>query len=545
MFDSVGSVFAQRSFADLGTPLSDVTFCVVDLETTGGSAVDSAITEIGAVKVRRGEVLGTFQTLVDPGRPVPAFIRLLTGITDDMLIEAPEIAAVLPSFLEFVGGSVIVAHNARFDVSFLNASLISAGYRVLSNRVVDTAMLARKVLAGETPNNKLSTLSTLLRCAHQPCHRAYADVLATIDVLHHLIERVAGFGVTTLEDLLAVSSTRLDGTFSKIGLANDLPRAPGVYRFLGANGNTLYVGKAADVRARVRSYFYGDPRRKIRDLLRETHAIAIEPHHSVLEAEVAEARAIARELPPYNRAGKRASQWYLKLSLNGSAPKLAPARSPRDGRDFYLGPFGSARVVRTMIDGLRDAFSIHRCSDPARCRGCAFLEIGTCAGPSIAQRDEMRRAAAAILANPSSVVEPLRRRMWSLSDQGRFEEAAEVRDRGELLERTLYKEAELRALLDAGEVAMAHHGRAHLIRAGQLAASVDFLADGTDLLRLRAAASWEPVHSYWPEPVRTEAAVIVSWVRRHAAEIRVLEVERSWALPAGARRTACFSVQPT
>jgi DNA polymerase III subunit epsilon len=537
------AVFAQRSFEELGTPLADVTFCVVDLETTGGSPVDSAITEIGAVKVRCGELQGTFQTLVNPGQPVPAFIRLLTGISDDMLVEAPDIASVLPAFLEFVGGSVLVAHNARFDVSFLNAALVADGYTTLGNRVVDTALLARKVLAGETPNNKLATLSALLRCAHQPCHRAYADVLATIDVLHHLIERVAGFGVTTLEDLLAVSSTRLDGTFTKIALADDLPRAVGVYRFLGASGNTLYVGKAADIRARVRSYFYGDPRRKIRDLLRETQSVAFECHRSMLEAEVAEARAIAREVPPYNRTGKRAASWYLRVALSARSPKLAPARAPKEGRDLYLGPFPSARVVRTLIDALRDAFPIHRCSDPARCRGCAFATIGSCAASPNSQRNEIRRAAAAIVSDPTAIVEPLRRRMWKLAEQERFEEAAEVRDRGGLLERTLCRETELRALLDAREVVFAHEGRAHLIRDGQLAASVDSHADGSDMDRLRAAARWTPVGSFWPHHARGEALVVASWLRRNAGNVRVLGVERSWALPAGARMTTTFSVR--
>jgi DNA polymerase III subunit epsilon len=536
-------VFAQRSFEELGTPLADVTFCVVDLETTGGSPADCAITEIGAVKVRRGEVTGTFQTLVNPGQPVPAFIRLLTGISDDMLIEAPAIATVLPSFLEFVGGSVVVAHNARFDISFLNTSLVACGYEVLENRVVDTAILARKVLAGETPNNRLATLSALLRCAHQPCHRAYADVLATIDVLHHLIERVAGYGVTTLEDLLAVSSTRIDGTFSKIALAEGLPRGPGIYRFLGATGNTLYVGKAVDVRTRVRSYFYGDPRRKIRDLLRETQSIAAESHSSMLEAEVAEARAIARELPPYNRAGKRGAQWYLRVSLSARAPKLAPARVPKPDRDIYLGPFQSARVVRSLIDALRDAFRIHRCTEPAACRGCPFRDLGTCAGSPTAHRNEMRRAAAAIVADPNAIVEPLRRRMWRLAEQERFEEAAEVRDRAELLERTLCREAELRALLDAGELTLVHEGRVHFIRDGQLAASADVSPDGAGLQLPMDAARSSRTRSYWTEPERRESVVVASWLRRNAGEMQVLAAERSWALPAGARYTKTFSVR--
>ncbi|MDQ3646384.1 MAG: exonuclease domain-containing protein, partial [Actinomycetota bacterium] len=377
---------AQRSFDDLGTPLADVTFAIVDLETTGGAPQSSAITEIGALKVRRGEVVGTFQTLVDPRMPVPFSIRMLTGISDSLLVGAPPIGAVLPPFLEFVRGCVLVAHNARFDVGFLNASLEREGYPPLDNRVVCTARLARKILAGEVRNNKLATLAAQLRCAHQPEHRAFPDVLATTDVLHHLIERVAGFGVTTIEDLVAMTATRIDGTFSKIALARDVPPAPGVYRFVSATGATLYVGKATDLRTRVRSYFYGDPRRKIRDLIRETQEIRTEVHATMLEAEVAEARAIASESPPYNRAGKRSGAWYLKIT-SGRTPRLHACRVPKHDGNTYVGPFVSSGAVRTLIDGLRDAFPIHRCSEPARCKGCAFSDMGRCSGTD---RDEHR-----------------------------------------------------------------------------------------------------------------------------------------------------------
>ncbi|HZA39311.1 MAG TPA: DEDD exonuclease domain-containing protein [Actinomycetota bacterium] len=526
-------MYAQRSFEDLGTPLAGVTFCVVDLETTGGSSEDT-ITEIGAIKLRRGETLGTFQTLVNPGRPVPAFIRLLTGINDGMLVEAPGIESVLPSFLEFVGGTVIVAHNARFDVSFLNAALVSASYPPLGNRVVDTAGLARKILSGEVPNNKLATLASYLRCAHRPCHRAFADVLATADVLHNLIERVAGFGVTTLEELLAISSTRMDGTFSKIEMTHDLPRRPGIYRFVGATGKTLYVGKATDVRARVRSYFYGDPRSRIRDLLREAQDVMAEPHASLLEAEVAEARAIAREAPPYNRSGRRRSNWYLKASLRTRVPKLSPARSPKDDGAIYFGPFNSLRVVRALLDALRDAVPLHRCSDPARCVSCPFADLGRCPGnDSDLHRSTVRTAVAGIVCDPSGLFLALERRMRTLAEAHRFEEAAEVRERGALLARAALRFAETTALLDAKEFVIAHEGRAYLIREGQLAAAGT--AEGDVVARLRAAARWNPVRGFWAPEILAEARVILSWIRRNASALRLVHMRGTWALPVAGR----------
>ena len=104
---------------------------------------------------------------------MPSFIRLLTGISDDMLFDAPPIEEVLPNFIEFLGGSVLVAHNARFDVSFLNSALARNDYATITNQVVDTAQLARRILQGEVRNNKLETLAHHLRCAHKPCHRAF------------------------------------------------------------------------------------------------------------------------------------------------------------------------------------------------------------------------------------------------------------------------------------------------------------------------------------------------------------------------------------
>ena len=529
-------MLAQRSFEDLGTPLSEIIFCVLDLETTGGSPAESAITEIGAVKVQRGEVVGTFQTLVDPGQIVPAFIRLLTGISTEMLVEAPPITTVLPSLLEFVKGTVLVAHNARFDVSFVNHALTSAGYEPLDNKVVDTAALARKVLAGEVPNNRLATLASHLRCAHQPCHRAFADVLATIDVLHHLIERVAGFGVVTLEDLMTLSASKLDGTFTKISLTERLPTGCGVYRFLGSSGNTLYVGKASNVRARVRSYFYGDPRRKIKDLLRETQAITVEQHGSLLEAEVAEARAIQRELPPYNRVGKKSAAWYVKADTGGRMGRIATARTPKVDGAIYLGPF-PIRTARMLIDGVRDAARVHRCSKPASCRGCAFSDMGTCSGTSTERhRTEVEALVDALSGDPTSLYDALESRLSHLARYERFEEAVEVRERAGLLARTIERNTRNDRLRAVEEIVLLCGARLLLIARARLVSAVE-LDDDLDgsLRRLRAMAIAAPEEPFQTMEGAVEARVIGSWIERHACDLELIAVRGTWALPVGAR----------
>ena len=157
----------QPTLDEVGHPLSQTTFVVVDLETTGGSPLDSKITEFGAVKVRGGVVLGEFKTFVNPEMAIPAYITVLTGITDAMVVEAPTIDEIFPNFLAFCGSekeTVLVAHNAPFDIGFLKANAKNLGYTWPQYQVLDTVRIARIALAREeVPNFKLSSLTTFFR----------------------------------------------------------------------------------------------------------------------------------------------------------------------------------------------------------------------------------------------------------------------------------------------------------------------------------------------------------------------------------------------
>jgi DNA polymerase III epsilon subunit family exonuclease len=194
--------------------LSQTTFVVLDLETSGASPKSgSAITEIGAVKVCGGQVLGTFKAFVNPGTPLPPFITELTGITDEMLVDAPKIEAVLPLLFEFLGSektTVFVAHNAPFDLSFLKASAALHGYSWPNFRVIDTVKAARFVLTkDDVANYQLGTLAIYFRTEIAPNHRALDDALATVDVLHGIIERMGTFGITTIDQMLSAGSKKV------------------------------------------------------------------------------------------------------------------------------------------------------------------------------------------------------------------------------------------------------------------------------------------------------------------------------------------------
>jgi DNA polymerase III subunit epsilon len=436
----VAAIPFQPSFSDLGEPLHQVTFVVVDLETTGGSPEHSRVTEIGAVKVRGGEVLGELQTLVDPGVPIPASISALTGITDGLVAGWPPIEAVLPAFLEFAAGATLVAHNARFDTGFLNAGLARLDYPPLTHPVVCTAALARRLVRDEVRNCKLATLAQHFRCRTTPVHRALADARATVEVLHALLERAGTFGVMTLEDLLQFARVRNTPLFkSRRGLADGLPSAPGVYRFRSASGEVLYVGKATDLRARVRSYFGTDDRRKIVDLLKESDAVDHVVCPTPIEAAVREVRDIHAHRPRFNRRSKHPDrEVWLKLT-DERFPRLSVVRSERADGATYLGPLPSRRVAELVADALHEALPIRRCTDRigprTRFPACALAEMGRCLAPCDgrvtpeAYASAAQGAARALAGEVTEVVDRLEERMRSLAAASRFEEAAAVRDR--------------------------------------------------------------------------------------------------------------------
>ncbi|MEA2716006.1 MAG: polymerase subunit epsilon [Actinomycetota bacterium] len=540
----------QRSFDDMGTPLAQVTFCVLDLETTGASPDTCAITEVGAIKVRGGECLGTFETLVNPGTDIPFFITVLTGITTSMVVPAPTIAQILPNLLEFAGDSVIVGHNVRFDLSFLNAALASEGYPRLGNRWVDTCALARRLVRDEVPDCRLSTLADRMRLAHQPCHRAMADTLATTDLLHALLERAGTIGVLGLDDLVELPSIRAHPQVGKLKLTARLPRAPGVYLFRGLGGRVLYVGKATNLRARVRSYFGGDERRKVLQLLRETESIDHVVCSGPLEAAVLEVRLIHRHLPPFNHRSKLWARYaYLKLTLDERFPRLSVVRTVRAGDGcLYLGPLSSSGAARQVAEAIESAVPLRRCTArparggarrPAMCTA-AQLGVATCPCAGTISEAEyavlVERVVHGLTVDPAALFEPLDQRMRDLASAERFEEAADVRDRAAALARALTRHRRLDSLRRAGRVELDVDGTRVVLAGGRLAAAG--AGGGGGALALFDAD--HPPEGAEPPPgpgaplprhLVDEVACVAAWLDAEGRSARLLSCEGPWTSP--------------
>ena len=437
----------QRTFDDLGTPLSDVTFCVLDLETTGGDRNNDVITEIGAIKVRGGHSLGTFQTLINPGRAIPPSITIITGITDAMVMPAPRIEQVLPTLLEFCGDAVIVGHNVRFDVAFLNAALGRSHRPTLANPAIDTLALARRLVRDEVPDCRLGTLASRFRLDHKPNHRALDDALATADLLHMLLERAAAFGVLGFDDLQLLPKIGGHPQVAKLKLTNHLPRTPGVYLFHDARGEVLYVGKATNLRQRVRSYFGSEDRRKIGPMLREAHRISHVETPDPLTAGVLELRYIQQLKPRYNKQGTTWDKYcYVRLTTEESWPRLTISKDPKP-LGLQLGPLPSRTMANLVIEAIQSSVPLRRCTAKLGrnfvaapgAPQCTAAQLGLAECPCSGTADADRYASAVemvtrgLSGSPEVLLDPLRERMLQLARAHRFEEAAGVRDRAQAL----------------------------------------------------------------------------------------------------------------
>jgi DNA polymerase-3 subunit epsilon len=533
---SLESIAFQPSFDDLSTPLFEVTFCVLDLETTGGSAKSCEITEIGAVKYRGGDLVATFQTLVDPGLPIPPSITILTGITQAMVFEAPQIATALPSFLEFIGDSVVVGHNVRFDLSFLNAAAVRLGYGMLANKSADTAGLARRLVRNEVRNLRLQSLAAHFRSPTTPNHRALEDARATAHVFHALLERAGSLGVTNLDDLLQLPTARGSAHYSKIGLTEALPRRPGVYIFKDRHGVPIYVGKASNLRARVRQYFYGDERRSIANLMNELDSIDHLVADTVLEAEVAEVRLIHAHRPRHNRRSRPPKTSHFIKLTDEEYPRLSVVRTLRGDGLAYLGPFRSKKAADEVVLGLWDAIPIRRCRTRPGSRSgkCAPAQIGLASCPCdgsldpVAYRVTVDQLVSALAGQPGPLLDRLSERVARLADDQRYEEAAWARDRHDALVRALRRRWEWEALTGAGWMELEHaDGTAAVVDHGRL---VETRPAG-EPPRLRGYIS-EPVAASEVAPsveAAEEAALIWRWLDNNP--VRLVECTGRFAYP--------------
>ena len=387
--------------------LEEAELVVFDLETTGLSGTRDRICEIGAARVRALELVDSFESLVNPRLPLPRPVARLTGLREEELQRAPPVSSVIKRFVLFAGDAPLVAHNARFDQRFLERQLQWLHGRRLAEPPLCTAALARRLLEGRIRRVGLASLAEFFGVATQPCHRALPDAEATAQVLVCLIGLAQEIGARRVSDLRTLAAPRQRRVYGKRPLLRGAPTRPGVYLFRDRHDQVLYVGRARDLRARLRSYFRSERQRpSVEAALLALERIEWRVLGSELEAALEELRLIRELQPPANsRSRRREHGVYLKR---------------RDG-EF---------VVTKNATELGPIPSRRRAALAARALAAATVE----------ERERLLEG---------GPLPRLRGRLAELAEDFRYEEAARLRDRIEALEHVverLRRLEQLRAL---------------------------------------------------------------------------------------------------
>lgn len=474
--------------AGVETLIEDAEIVVFDLETTGLSARRDRICEIGAARVRALEIVDTFETLVQPGVALPPTIARLTGLQDAELRGAPRPELAIRRFLAFTGEAALGAHNARFDVGFVDAAVERLTGKRIAAPVLDTVWLARRLLHRRSERFSLSRLAHFFGTSTEPCHRALPDALATAEILVALLGLAQERGARTLAEVVELAAPRARRLHARRSLIAGAPTTPGVYLFRDRNDTVLYVGKARDLRARLRSYFAGDRQRPaVEAALGALARVEWRELGSELEASLEELRLIRELRPPANARGGR-PQSYLRRRGDRWTVTAEPTR---------FGPIASKRRAQL-----------------------AARALGDFEGEDLA-----------------SALPPLRARLPRLARALRFEDAARLRDRIAALEEVAARVEELERLRREELCVLAparEQGfrRAFLVSGGRVVARTipRGLAGRLEIeTALAGAATGEP--SLAPEDA-ADLLVVAGYLRRPPPELRVVGLRASEILAA-------------
>lgn len=459
--------------------LQHVEFVVLDTETTGLRPGSHRVIEIAGVRLRGGETVNSFQSLLNPACRLPPFIMQFTGITQDMVVGAPSAAEVLPNFLQFIDGAILVGHNLGFDIGFLAYEAQLLGH-IFPFDGLDTIPLARRFLPA-LRRFKLDAVATHLKIPASNRHRALGDAKVTAAIFLRLLALAQQQGIQTLGqlrrrlqlpvawsgDITQASTSRqieqlradgrrasssqsaTQGTWRPTGSLflnpawkRDFPAKPGVYLMKDANGQVIYVGKAKSLKDRLASY-YSSPlgyTRKMDGLLQNVREIETRVLGSELEALLLESQLIKELQPVYNVQLRNYELYpFIKIDVQHPFSRVYATREVAADGARYFGPFRSGRVVDLTIELVQKIFPIRTCtrslppqtkpSDP-----CLRLHLNRCPGPcrggadAVAYRNVIEEVCAFLGGEREDLLDRLRRQMFEASQQLNFERAAWLRD---------------------------------------------------------------------------------------------------------------------
>jgi DNA polymerase III subunit epsilon len=523
LFEQTGEdQWALLAWRSIHQPLHEIEFVILDTETTGLRPGHHRVIEVAGIRMRAGEVIGSFQSLLNPGMRLPAFIVQFTGITQEMVAKAPKAHEVFPDFLRFIDGAIIVGHNIGFDIGFLSYEAQLLGYDFPIDGL-DTIPLARRFLPG-LRRFKLDKVADHLKIPTVNRHRALGDAKVTAAIFMKLLELAEQQGIQTLGhlrrrlqlpvawsgDITQATTTRqieqlrLDGKVSAQSIIlrptgslflnpawkQDFPTRPGVYLMKDSFGQVIYVGKAKCLKDRLASY-YNQPlgyTRKMDGLLQSVKEIETRVLGSELEALLVESQLIKELQPTYNVQLRNYELYpFIKIDIQHPFPRVYATHEVAPDGARYFGPFRSRRIVDLTIELVQKVFPIRTCtrslppqakpSDP-----CLRLHLNRCPGPCRGGVDPVEygkvieEVCAFLGGEREDLLERLRRQMLEASQQLNFERAAWLRDTIRSADEVLIGQRLITGAVEANNLIIVYpsaqqgHDELFLIRHGRLVA---------------------------------------------------------------------------
>lgn len=441
-------------------------FSVLDVETTGINSSHNNIIEIGIIKVQNNIVIDQFSSFINPGRAIPIFITNLTGITDDDVYDAPFFEDVAFDISEFLQDSIVVGHNLPFDMGFIKREMRLAGIQNFQPLQLCTLKLARRIFP-QLKSKSLGNVAHHLAIKVEDAHRATGDAEATAKILYKLIDAIKNeTSINNLKELIEYQfspSTGMKRPKLSKKMNSDLavvPNNPGIYYFLNAKGEVIYVGKAKSLRERIRSYLTDSTQRKSKKILDKASRIKTETTNSELTALLTEAEMIKALKPKFNKLLKKySSKYYIKFEMTNHFPKVSITSDfDFDGND-YFGLYVSRRKAQKIIEVIDKTFSLRECEEKEfkQKRGCFLSEIGRCTEPCVNNdielyRSELEKVYEFLYGKHQNTINRLLNKMKAYSDELKFEKAGEIKEILTLVLNQIHKSSLLQEPLNRANV---------------------------------------------------------------------------------------------
>ena len=360
-------------------------YTIIDIETTGGDPRKDRITEIAVFRYEEGEVVDQFTSLVNPGVPIPAMITRITGIDNELVATAPRFFEVAKRIVEITQDAVFVAHNVRFDYSFVQREFRNLGY-TYTRKQLCTVRLSRKILPG-LKSYSLGKICTHLNIHNDARHRAEGDAQATLTLFQHLLEQQQHNGADTIAQSLkqSIAAVKLPDNLPP-EIVTELPEETGVYYFLDEKQKVLYVGKSNNIRKRVLSHFQG-AHKSIRGmkLMKQLHQVTYELTGSELVALLLENDEIKRLQPSYNRAQRRVKFQYAIFEFTNSGGFRELRVDRRKNIKTPLALFTSRRYAEASLKLRMKDFQLcpRYCGVESLGQRCFYKQIDQCMGTCV------------------------------------------------------------------------------------------------------------------------------------------------------------------